>query len=966
MIEKERVKQLAQEKYQEAIRGLEDDLLDIEDEPNEAERKLLAEGARKNFGRRIINTLYGIAGGGNPEFKSAWDSADAAEKKKIAEAIKEFLIEVYPILDTEGVIAANATHIIGEIAAEPELENERVVTVSYEALTPEEIASLPEKVREELSAFLELHGYLVGYDAASGDELEALKDLIEESLSKTPKTDIIKFLLKLELSLGGLGKVDKTKLKNFLNGVINKAKAILAPPVGATVRVINNAGGTTDLLQSPNSGEVFSYPEISDGHMDANGYMRFFDQGFRLRYEKEGGVVAAQYLIDLVEPTLMDYFASNGGMNGAHEALLGLFKVLKHFGKSSIEQADFARKNPEAYGLQDILSENVALHGQLIEQLKRKATETICIMYIDHIALKMGNHNYTSMTSDWEKVVALDAEDRDFGIGTYDSMLQESETSYEYASILNWVMWKMPDFIRDFGPRYDDKHEKSRDQFEDWLINENSSDQSSGQVIKMLRAVASGTPMPPIDGKTLNISQQKAQKLLDAFENKSSSDLKILMRTSASISTSLGVRQNTFRIDLARGATPALGLAEQKRWMIAVCPYAHFNYKCYKEYAPHLTAEGFDMDLGAPVSGKEDDLSIDEKIVNMRGSMVLTKAVLESVQPLRRVIHVGDTRSKDQFGVSRVPQVDNIYPDLYTFVVREFDQRKYEPSGSKAKSEAAAFASWMAGLLAIENFVQKALSPPLGTSDREQIRSKDPASARKEMLKSLASLVHDVVSPLKSNTAWVRWDHIAQFILIYVDKMIRNYRLIDDSESGTAIFIREIREKVETSMANLAKLAESDPRLLEIKRQDEIREGRQEGLATATNRASTFENKAPSILSASDFGFGNVRPDQIKQRKWDLRDYVLNRMARATGYTLVPATMNLNYAIIDGNDSIGRARSAVRGGVDGLIRRGSPAFRIEKSKIFDKLKLEGFYEASDRVLFGTQTDEQKKTADDKK
>ncbi len=226
MIEKESIKRLAEEKHKEALVGIEEDVLNVEEELDKNKRIEMADRVRKNFGSRIIDFLRGPEG--DAQFRAAYN--EGKYKKEIARAIKEFLIERYEVLNTEGLIESNATHIISEIASDPELVStteKNVVSITYEALTPEEIASLPEKVRDELKSFFELHNFLVGYDAAKPDEVDAIKDLIEESFGKVSKVEITKLILRLDLTFKGLGGVDKDRLIKFLNGLIEKTKTIL-------------------------------------------------------------------------------------------------------------------------------------------------------------------------------------------------------------------------------------------------------------------------------------------------------------------------------------------------------------------------------------------------------------------------------------------------------------------------------------------------------------------------------------------------------------------------------------------------------------------------------------------------------------------------------------------------------------------------------------------------------------------
>lgn len=112
MMEKERVKQLARDKAGSIIVELERKLAVVAG----ADSKARAEALRKTYAKKIIYALCGIGGAGDDEFKKAFADADDAKRQEMGDAVKELLIMLYPILDTEGVAETHATNIIGQMA----------------------------------------------------------------------------------------------------------------------------------------------------------------------------------------------------------------------------------------------------------------------------------------------------------------------------------------------------------------------------------------------------------------------------------------------------------------------------------------------------------------------------------------------------------------------------------------------------------------------------------------------------------------------------------------------------------------------------------------------------------------------------------------------------------------------------------------------------------------------------------
>ncbi|MCL4208732.1 hypothetical protein KJZ63_03845 [Patescibacteria group bacterium] len=1056
MIEKERVKQLAQEKYQEALRGLEDDLLDIEEEPDEAERKLLAEGARKNFGRRIINALYGVAGGGNPEFKRAWDEGNTAAKQEIANAIKEFLIEIYPILDTEGVIAANATHIIRDIASDPETANERVVpTVNYEALTPEEIASLPEKVREELEPFLELHGYLVGYDAATPDELDAIKDLIEESLSKTPKTDIIKFVIRLRLMLGGLGRVDQTKLKNFLNGVINKAKAILAPPVRTNAPAPNNAGTGTPVnpnLAPRNTGEYEPdpYPE----HYNRTQFRNYLLEQFEKAVEQNGDDAAYRYLVRTAN-SIMNDFLDSGSAQGSSkfgEEFLAMWDALKDFNPSKIDAQKARSANIKEWGKKPARYENdsVVLHRyELAQKLRDKGLELLFLSYIAEFAIKHGSPK--SLVSDWSHLLQMEKADTDnFGTGVdmFDFFLSDGKEkgpgSYKHSNVFTYLMWKLPEMIREV--------EKELGSWNDGypVAHSDRLKKAIADEIKRLRQATShgngryevtiNQHKKPTDKRgRWDIDNAKFTFSSSDFDELGDQDIETsnLVKYIELYGTATGVRQHLFLNDLARGSTPGGAMNDNKEWMVKCSRFALANYQCYKGAVPHPLTEGFEVSW--PAKLKDGTPYFNPKQSVIITSILQTESVLSRVMKIRQErVNLGLLQDNESLSDVRFP-LETAYPDLYSFIVRAHQKRtmggwvfdkdgnvqyedeyeykmirladgrlvrelndKNEPiklgvkldrAGNVVKKRdaegnlvpkrgdkyPAKFEAFIAGLNAMDEFVTAALIVPGGVSDKEKIKSQDPHHLREAMLKDLVTLIQNKVSPLKSNEAWVNWRHVAQYILMFVDRMYRVYKLCDDTPDGRALLTHEIRQKFASESYNL--ILTNVPAWIKNEKDLVAAPEYEHGQAVKVAGMS----KQVSDPRFAGVALGESHEAASAKRELDIRDWILSRLPEIDEHRLVsigPKARPLTGRIIgqirgpqiDRDNSVQRVRGPVGSAfeakgvlaLDNLMHNGSDAFSNVWYDYVNEGAIPNFQKGIWQVIIGTPAAEQKSVADEKK
>lgn len=265
MIEKEKVRELAEKKIKEAVIGFEDDLLTVEELKDQSAREKSANNLRATLARRIINILYGKDG--DRSFINAWN--DENNRKLIGAIISKLLIEAYPVLKTEGIVAYLATQIIDQLAedevkvSKSEQKKPEPVVVKYETLTQEEIDSLPEKVRDGIKPFLELQKLIDEFESEKDKDFkDAILELIANFLKQIPNEKPFNLVLRLKISADGLGAVDQKILVSFIGGVVEKSKKLL----DNVTTVSTDAVATVDIkdirkyeFKSPASDHVDAY-----------------------------------------------------------------------------------------------------------------------------------------------------------------------------------------------------------------------------------------------------------------------------------------------------------------------------------------------------------------------------------------------------------------------------------------------------------------------------------------------------------------------------------------------------------------------------------------------------------------------------------------------------------------------------------------------------------------------------------
>lgn len=303
------------------------------------------------------------------------------------------------------------------------------------------------------------------------------------------------------------------------------------------------------------------------------------------------------------------------------------------------------------------------------------------------------------------------------------------------------------------------------------------------------------------EDETITIRMEDLETLIqdyegerDNIEAKRTHERQVLWRTAGRMGTSLGVRQHIFLNNLARGETPGGGIAMHSRFMRIVSPPSQAHYKSYKDLVPNPFVSHFDIDwdyanIGVKGSGV---LGSPEKARTIYASNEFTKRVLRQGAPLRKRARVNLGSISNKYD-----QIETALPSAFGLVILGSRRR------AKKKTEIG-FEAWDTGLVKFEEFIDKIQGVPGGTLDREEIKKKDDEKLRSDLVSSLQDIIQNMFSPLKASTDWFRWDHIAEYILLYIDKMYRVYRINDSSDQGVIKLTDAIRKTLETGSVNMA------------------------------------------------------------------------------------------------------------------------------------------------------------------
>lgn len=351
----------------------------------------------------------------------------------------------------------------------------------------------------------------------------------------------------------------------------------------------------------------------------------------------------------------------------------------------------------------------------------------------------------------------------------------------------------------------------------------------------------------------------------------------------------LGIRQHTFINQYAMGATPTQGMGDLFGQVAQIHFLADQRYKRYKDWGYLQAAEMFDVpegwidwmdkvdlfvldDEGKRIQEGEDEHGVpifkkrtvalrkDGRFSRINQSIHFTRSVIEAYAPLREQCILRRRYIDPETG--RVSwdnaSLSNPYHTLFEYVflrARErYDDQQHDWT----------FRDYLNGHKSFADFSKDSFCVPGGTYDVEKM---DPAELRLKMIgadeekdiDSLHWLLNKHTSYLKKNMFSVNWEASAHLILGFIDRMFRLYALCDDSAEGKAKLLEAVRIKVKTGSENLMGVGSRD------QYQQVMAQGGKESIAWRYD---------PSIGAK-----GRQPHHKRKQREYDIRDYILNRLS---------------------------------------------------------------------------------------
>lgn len=791
----------------------------------------------------------------------------------------------------------------------------------------------------------------------------------------------------VEMVENGVGA--QVELMKRVIGEIEKAVVI------KKVEVVREASA-----DAQSSGKEFE-PEPLPEHLDRGSLVEHYFKQFEKALEF-GDEVAYEYLIKEANGA-MTRFLDSGSAQGSSDygkRFLAMWDVLKDFNPDKIDAKKSRNIRIRAWG--NKVSENetdeiLIRRHELARKLTDKGLEILFLSYIAEFAIKHGTPK--SLVSDWSHLLEMEKADTDnFGSGVdmFDFFLSDSEQvehgRYKHSNIFTYLMWELPNLIREVekevGRPWDDGYPVDHADSLDKMIKKTISDLRS-EVLKsdtVTKTVKQHRSPGGARGRWGTEDVKFTFTKRDFLElNDNDVEFDHIKKYISLFGTATGVRQHLFINDLARGSTPGGAMSDNKDWMVKCSRFALANYQCYKGAIPHPLTEGFEVSW-THAGGKPDS-----KQIVIVSSILQTEAVLDRVMRVRKErVNLGTLNNDIDY------PLETSYPDLYSFIVRAHQKRTlgeivYDESGQiifedkngqrlpkRGKKKPAKFEAFVAGLNAVDDFVTQALKVPGGVSDKEKIKSMKPAELRSAMLKDLVDLIQKKVSPMKSNQSWVNWRHVCQYILMFVDRMYRVYKLCDDTPDGRAIFTHQIRQTFVSESYNLAGI--DGPWIKENGTKPAVEFARGQAVeAAGLKRKFSGDNRFAGVWEA---GHQAVTAETAKI---DLRDWILSRLPELDQHWSVsigPKERPLYGRIVgqiagpqeDRDTSVQRVRGPVgsafekRGvlALDNIMHNGSDAFTNLWYDFVNVGAIPNFQKGIWQVVIGTPAEEQKKVADEKK
>lgn len=611
------------------------------------------------------------------------------------------------------------------------------------------------------------------------------------------------------------------------------------------------------------SGKLVKDPESMEDDPDhpqripyRNNYLRKFE-AYLISDRAEEGV---QFLINQADKAISEFATSGSAQSsdvfGGH--YLGIYDALKDFDASRSNFKKVRKEEHKNWGGKDDTPEN----QEFAKRLANKAVEAILFANIVEAAVKYGDKG--CLVSNWREIsnFYLKETEDSFSMDTFDFFFTGSQSledeatakgiakgknkvkkpddpeikaddiesgdirkeqrygSYRYNKIFTFLMWDLPRLMReaekelkapwDLGDS--SKHlaklkELVEDRVKD-VLKDPSGDYGISQhktpdpdlVVKegFDSAIKKASPRWNSADRDFKFTKDDLEGLLDKDKNKTA-EYEHLLEYVHFMGTTLGVGQHLFTNQLARGSTPGGPIKTHQEWMVKTSRLALVNYQCCKGEIPHRLIEGFRFSWTTARSEK-DYRGMDKRKDLVVGSIEATMKILQEVGYVRQErVYIGEIGP----GSDVDSPIELTYPDLYSFIVRAYDRRVLE-------GKSVNIPTFVDALDAVDDFVTVAEKVPGGVSDPEKLDKMDPQDLRDAMIVDLEDLIQKKVSPLKANVKWVNWEHIAQYVLVFIQHMYNIYSLCDEGDNGVAILTYDIRRTFATQSFNLHGIARGE------------------------------------------------------------------------------------------------------------------------------------------------------------
>lgn len=1025
-MEKEQVRRLIDTKAQPIVQELESRLgLLI---GKDIEKK--AESLRVTYGRKIAAALCGIGGEEDVDFKRDFLGADPDVRQKMADAIRDILIERHSVL--RGLLELNSTHIINEIAEDDggagqgeinstsdlvqkdAKENTTKVDVDATSIIEslEQIKSFFEKSIFENSSVSQILGPTI---SLLNEEIQRLKNessksrggvsenlnLIEEARKKRVGAKVDKalaFLSNQGAYLDMLMDLDLSALTDeLLSEIIEqllKFEQYLRNSYPDSNINIPSVRSGAPLKVSLDPEKLEDDPDHPERIPFRNTYLKKFCTFVDAGRSKDG----FEYLMNQADKAITEFIGSGSGQGASMfgSQYMGMFDALKDFNpdrdshaKSRVTHKDWGSKT-------DPSLEN----REYAKKLYNKAVEMITFSYIKECSIRHAHAG--SLVSDWGAIKEFykKESEENFNMGAFDFFLLGSKDEldkdvegggkvadgkYKYSKIFTYFMWDFPRLIREVekevGIAWNDGDTNKHSKVLKSKIKERLGEiiKERGSVVKVVPQHKSKDAQGRVTARWANGANENGDRKfefrpedLEGLTGITGPEFDHLVDYIMTMGATLGVRQHTFTEDLARGQTPGGYVSTFKEWMVKTMRLPLMNYNCYKGVTVHPGVSIFRFTW----SGAPDGDSNLKKKENIVKSVSASLKLLDRITRVRSErVYVGDLSESAE---NEFP-IELTYPNLYSFIIRAYDRRQ---------GKSATIPTFVDGLNAVDDFVTQALIVPGKEDNPEKIKAIDKSVLIDMMADDLRVLIHTKVSPLKTNTEWINWRHIAQYIVAFIDRMYLIYNIKDNTAEGRMALTNRIRNVLELHSDNLFGVAKKEEWIINDSGSPEKPDqtGKKPTPKAKEFLTTTEFHGLNDAQMSSDYGVYEVKNQQDGTNiPPDIRDWILSRIPEVVGpkplgHQFMPLSMlvgqNAGTPEDMGRKSIGRAagpaRTMFESNIKGLINLQNimhNGFGVVQNAIDDfrnKPNYPKFVPDFKHLVFGTPAESQKKTPDDEK